>query len=241
MMDLEMRKGYFQAIQRRYFKAEKEEKGAILDEYCKNTGQNRKYVIRKLGVAYAVKALSFRKKRKPTYDRDVMVPLIKIWEILGHPCGQRLKPMVPEMIEILARCGELAVPEPVARQLATMGSATMDRRLKRQKEFLHKKRFSTTKPGYLLKKEIPIRLTEWDTRKVGYCEIDLVAHCGDSLYGEFIHTLDLVEIATGWTEQIAVMGKGQRNVFAALKQLRERTPFTWLGIDSDNGSEFINH
>lgn len=241
MMSLTMRKGYFEVIQARYLKSSREEKTGILDEYCKNTGQNRKYVIRKLSVKSKKTALVFRKKRKPTYGSNVILALIAIWKILDFPCGQRLKPVIPEMIEVLTRFGELKISELVALQLKTMGSATIDRRLKREREHLVRRRFVTTKPGYLLKRQIPIKLTQWDTHKVGYCEIDLVAHCGDRALGEFIHTLDLVEIATGWSEQMAVMGKGERNVFAALKKLRERTPFTWLGIDSDNGGEFINH
>src|SRR3989339_5096 len=122
-----------------------------------------------------------------------------------------------------------------------MSSATIDRRLKVPRKGEHNRRFSTTRPGSLLKAKIPIRLTTWDTKKIGYLETDLVAHCGASAFGEYGNTVSLTEIAVGWWEGEAILGKTQKATLEALKLMRLRTPFTWLGLDADNGGEFINY
>ena len=122
-----------------------------------------------------------------------------------------------------------------------MSSATIDRKLKHQKEVLHLLRSKVgPKPGSLLKRKIPIRLTEWDTSKMGYVEMDLVVHCGSSSFGEYINTLSTTQVFSGWWEAEATMAKSQQSTFQALKQIRERSPIDWKGLDSDNGSEFIN-
>ena len=238
-MKINMRKEYLKTIKPRYLGASKEEKSKILDEYCRNTGQNRKYVIRKLSPRVSSEPTQ-RKARKQIYDAPVIAKLVKIWEILDYPCGQRLAPMIPEMLKKLKSLDELETSEEVTRKLRKISPATIDRRLVHQKEYLHRRRFTTTKPGSLLKAQIPIKLTEWDLSKIGYVEVDLVAHCGDSVFGDYTNTLNLTEISSGWSEQAAVWGKGQRNTFQGLMALKQRTPFKWLGLDSDNGSEFIN-
>ena len=137
--------------------------------------------------------------------------------------------------------GELRVSDGVALQLKRMSSATIDRKLKHQREVLHLLRSKGgPQPGSLLKRKIPIRLTEWDTSKVGYLEMDLVVHCGSSTFGEYINTLSTTEVSSGWWEGEAITGKSQQSTFPALKRIRGRTPFDWKGLDSDNGSEFIN-
>lgn len=239
-MKINMRKEYLKTIKPRYLGASKEEKSKILDEYCRNTGQNRKYVIRKLSPRVSSEPTQ-RKARKQIYDAPVIAKLVKIWEILDYPCGQRLAPMIPEMLKKLKSLDELETSEEVTRKLRKISPATIDRRLVHQKEYLHRRRFTTTKPGSLLKAQIPIKLTEWDLSKIGYVEVDLVAHCGDSVFGDYTNTLNLTEISSGWSEQAAVWGKGQRNTFQGLMALKQRTPFKWLGLDSDNGSEFINN
>src|SRR3989339_449461 len=122
-----------------------------------------------------------------------------------------------------------------------MSSATIDRRLKVPRKGEHNRRFSTTRPGSLLKAKIPIRLTTWDTKKIGYLETDLVAHCGASAFGEYGNTVSLTEIAVGWWEGEAILGKTQKATLEALKLMRLRTPFTWLGLDADNGGGIINY
>ena len=234
------RNEYLRVIRESYFKARtRKEKTQLLDEYCRNTAQSRKYVIWK--IHKAVLKPKQRKKRKEQYNGQVKAALAKIWEIFDYPCGQRLKPILEVETDRLRELGEIEVTDEVAQKLKTLGSATIDRKLKHQRGVLHLLRSkSGPKPGYLLKQKIPIRLTQWDTSKVGYVEADLVVHCGCSSLGEYVNTISATEISSGWWEGEAIMGKSQEYVFWALKDERKRTPFGWKGLDSDNGSEFIN-
>jgi len=239
-MDMHSRSEYLKVARERYFRARtKKEKSQILDEYCSNTEQSRKYVIRKINRAdFRPKQ---RKRRKERYDGYVRAALAKIWEIFDCPCGQRLKPLLEMELDKLRQLGEIEIADDIALKLKMISPATIDRKLKHQREFLHLSRSKGgSKPGYILKQKIPIKLTEWDTSIVGYLEIDMVVHCGSSTLGEYINTLSTTEISSGWWEGEAIMSKSQEHSFWALKEIRERTPFDWKGIDSDNGSEFIN-
>jgi len=240
-MEMESRNQYLGVLRERYLRARaKKEKTQILDEYCRNTGQARKYVIRKIQPGIDLRPKQ-RKKRKQTYDGQVIAPLTKVWEIFDYPCGQRLKPILDVELDRLRHFGEVGVSNDVALKLTMMSSATIDRKLKHQREVLHLLRSKgVPRPGSLLKRKIPIRLTEWDTSKMGYVEMDLVVHCGSSTFGEYINTLSTTEVSSGWWEGEAIMGKSQESTFQALKKIRERAPFGWKGLDSDNGSEFIN-
>jgi hypothetical protein len=183
-MDMESRNQYLKVLRERYLKAKaKKEKTQILDEYCRNTSQARKYVIRKMQFGVDLRPKP-RRKRKQTYDGQVTTALARVWEIFDCPCGQRLKPILEVEIDRLIDLGELRVCDEVALKLKTMSSATIDRKLKHQREVLHLLRSKGgPKPGSLLKRKIPIRLTEWDTTKTGYVEMDLVVHCGASTFG----------------------------------------------------------
>lgn len=239
-MDMHSRNEYLKVIKENYFKAKtRKEKTELLDEYCRNTGQSRKYVIWK--IHKAVVKPKQRKRRKEQYDGQVTAALAKIWEIFDYPCGQRLKPLLRTEVDRLRELGEIAISDEVALKLKMMSSATIDRKLKHEREFLHLLRAKGgPRPGYLLKQKIPIKLTEWDTSKIGYMEVDLVVHCGSSTLGEYINTVSSTDVSSGWWEGEGIMGKSQEHSFWALKEIRKRTPFTWKGLDSDNGSEFIN-
>ena len=236
------RNEYLKELQQRYFHTRsKKEKSSILDEYLRNTHQNRKYVIRKIR-SFRSSAPRRRKKRKQIYDGYVRAALAKVWEIFDYPCGQRLAPLLKIEIVRLRQLEEIFIPNEVAEKLKTISPATIDRKLKHQREVLHLLRNrSSPKPSSLLYRKIPIRLTEWDTSKVGFLEIDLVNHCGSSTQGLYVCSLNTVEISSGWWEAEAVMGKGQDPTLEALKKIRERAPFPWCGIDSDNDAPFINH
>ena len=146
-----------------------------------------------------------------------------------------------DILEAFVRSGELSCPPHVVEMLRAMSAATIDRILRPDRAKTDLRGRSTTKPGTLLKSQIQIRTgTDWDDSRPGFIEIDLVAHCGDATRGEYCNTLDATDIATGWTETRAVRNKAQAHVFAALKDIRRALPFPLLGIDSDNGSEFIN-
>lgn len=241
-MSLHSRQEYLQKVKPRYLEAAKEEKSKMLDEYCANTKLDRKYVIRCLSAAVSLvkKIASNRKPRVCVYTNHEVFYLKKIWEILDYPCGARLKPMLGEMIVVLKRCQELIVPDEAAKKLCRIAASTIDVKLKKYKATIRRRFNGTTKPGSLLKNQIPIRTSSWEEKRPGYCELDTVAHCGDSAEGEFVNSLDLTDILTGWTEGAATMGKSEERIKNALDEAKQRLPFPLKAIDPDNGSEFIN-
>lgn len=229
-------------LREEYITATKRGKTKLLNEYVRNTGHNRKYVITRLNAENIWQTADrSRQVRKSIYGPEINAPLVACWKIFDFPCGQRLKPCLEAELERLRQFSEINVSDEVAEKLKKISSATIDRKLKAPRTAEHKRRFTTTRPGSLLKAKIPIRLTTWDTKKIGFLETDLVAHCGSSVFGEYGNTVSLTEIATGWWEGEAIMGKGQRATLSALKLMRQRTPFAWQGLDADNGGEFINH
>jgi hypothetical protein len=227
-------------IKQRYLKSGVQEKHNVLNEYCKVTGFNRKYATRILQAKHLYK--TSHKKRPLIYQPDLLSLIIKIWELLDYPCGKRLAPSLLTMAQALERSKEIIpITEYWQKQLRSISPNTLDRRLKRERIIrrLSKNR-GATRHGTLLKTSVPIRITNWNTRKIGFMEMDTVAHCGNSLSGQFIYSLDMVEIATGWSEQRAVMGKGQTCIVQAIEDIKQSIPFKLLGLDSDTGSEFVN-
>jgi transposase InsO family protein len=163
--------------------------------------------------------------------------------VLGGPTGKRLAPALADLVPALLAHGELPADPGVIDQVLAMSAATIDRRLKPYRTGLvAAKGRSLTRPGSLLKSSIPMKTWhEWDDTTPGFVEIDLVGHDGGDANGDFHYTLDVTDVATGWTEAITVKSKGERIVAAGLTRLQLRFPFAVLGIHSDNGSEFINH
>ena len=239
-MSIQTRKEYLKRVKKRYLKANKKEKSSMLSEFVKNTGYNQKYAIRILAPAHSYKNFSINRKVHYTYANEDIYWLKKIWEIMDYPCGQRLAPVLPEMISKLVQFKELSIPEITQEKLMYIGSSTIDSRLKPFKQEARRKINSTTKPGSLLKKQIPIRTISWNEQRIGYFELDTVAHCGDNASGEFICSLDITDILTSWTETEAIMGRAQKRIITGLNKIKERLPFELKAIDPDNGSEFIN-
>ena len=238
------KKELISATKARYLKSGKKHKGKILDEFCSSTGYARKYAIAVLAAGHDHNwaAQMGRKAREPKYGSDVILVVEKIWELLDFPCGVRLKPSLPEMYDTLARHKEISLNEKIRIQLAKIGAKTIDRRLKKERERRHLNRNrGITRHGSLLKSSIPIRITDWDTSIVGFTEIDTVAHNGGDPSGECAFTLDVTEIYSGWTEQYAVLGKGEKGVLKGLKNIRQSLPFSLKGLDGDNGGEIINY
>jgi IS30 family transposase len=228
-----------QAMRPRYLKADKAGKQHILDEFVAATGYHRKYAIRLLH--NGSKPKGWRKRgRSKTYQGEVVTVLEQIWEICGRICSKRLQPFLPEMVVVLERQGELVLTPEIKHLLLAMSRATIDRCLKPAR-FPERHGLATTKPGSLLKSAIPVRtFAEWDDAQPGFVEVDLVGHCGETTQGQYLCTLTVTDITTGWTECLALPNKTQAAVSQAITQLRQRLPFSLLGIDSDNGSEFIN-
>ena len=226
-----------------YLRATKGERGAVLDTLCSITGYSRDHAARLLRAGPVPRKQPTRKRTRPrSYDADVLFALRRIWATLDGICGKRLQAALPEMVQVMERCMELTVSARVRGKLLTISAATIDRLLAPDRARLSLKGRPGTKPGTLLKHQIPIKtFADWDDTRAGFVEIDLVGHDGGVLRGEYCQTLDVTDVATGWTETRAVRNKAQVHVFAALKEIRAALPFPVLGIDSDNGSEFINH
>lgn len=224
----------------RYRLAGKSVKTFMLNEFCGNTGYHRKYAIQLF--SHEPKEVKDKIGRSKKYDSglfaDVIIP---IWELLDYPCGTRLQPELINMAEAMARSNEIKITDEIKNQLKIISGKTLDRRLKKEIEIrkLNRSR-GTTRHGTLLRSSIPIRLTEWNRQELGFAEMDTVAHNGGDPSGEFIYSLDLVEIYSGWSEQYAVMGKGETRVAAAIDEIKNQVPFKLFGLDSDGGSEFIN-
>jgi len=244
MAELEMktRRQIIEKQRERYQKATKKKKGAILDGLCMTTGLSRCRVKHMLAEdKHSQQPKRKRPGRKPKYTEAVREALEWLWALMDFASGKRLVAGLGDMLEALGRAGELELEPETVGLLRGMSAATADRLLKPQKDRMRFRGISTTKPGTLLKKNIPIRLgTQWDDNVPGYMECDLVAHCGVSGAGEFANTLNMTDVCTQWTETRAVINKAQKHVFEGIVHIREHLPFPLLGIDSDNGSEFIN-
>jgi hypothetical protein len=235
------RRAVTKQMARRYRKASKALKGRMLDELCALTGWTRRHARRTLSEAISGRVKPPRRPRPRTYGEEVLEPLRFVWATLNGPAGKRLAPFMAEVVAALERHGELELEPGVRAKLLRISPATIDRALAPERRRLRVRGRQGTKPGSILKRQIPIRtFAEWDDRRPGFCEADLVAHDGGSGAGEFCQTLDLVCVATGWTEMRALPTKAQRWVFEALVDIREALPFPLLGLDSDNGGEFIN-
>ena len=237
----------------RYQKARKKDKSVILNEFIELTGYSRRYasyVLRSHGkkvwidertVAQGDVRKRIPRKKPKVYDATVEEALKKIWYIMDCMCGKRLAPVLREIVIRLERFREITLSEEVREKLFTISSSSIDRVLARERKRHQIKGRSHTKPGTLLKHQIPIRtFSDWNEKKPGFVEIDLVGHDGGDGHGDFAQTLDVTDVCTTWTETEAVRNKAQKWVFDALMAIGQRMPFPLLGIDSDSGGEFIN-
>jgi len=231
----------------RYLRSTKEEKKKILDEFCATTGYERKYAITKLKKLQMTPhfkdsiAGKHTRNRERIYDGYVEAVIEQIYEVLGGIGSRRIYPSLNTILEKGISFGHIKIDPITEMKVKAMSRSTLDRMIIRARERNAIKGISTTRPGVLLKSEIPLRVGVWEETDPGFFEIDLVAHCGDNASGMFISTLNTSDIATGWFESEPVMGKAQENILNGIQEITDRLPFVLSGIDSDNGSEFINH
>jgi len=229
---------YTKALKSRYLKGNRQTKKHILDEFCASTGYNRKSAIRMLTRGL----LGTRDKppgQKKQYDPKLLLPPLKfIWLATDQMCGTRLAAALPMWLPFYA--AKYGLEPDIKLKLLSASARTLDRLLKPLKH-RYPKRFSGTKPGSLLRSQIAIKTQQWDEKQPGYVEADTVAHCGTSLLGNFIWSITLTDIYSGWTENAAVWNKGAHGVLQQIKKIEQRLPFFILGFDSDNGGEFLNY
>ncbi len=227
---------YAAKMARRYGRADRAERRRLLDEFVAITGRHRKYAIVILGSA--PKRPRKRSGRPSRYAPEVTSALVAVWRAMDYPWSQRLRTMLPLWLPWARTLLSLDVATETL--LLAMSARTMDRLLRPHRANVRRRIYGRTKPGTLLKHQIPIRSERWDVSEAGWCEVDTVAHCGGSGDGEFVSSVNATDVASTWTETRAVLGKGQRYVVAALEEIRLALPFALRGIDSDSGSEFIN-
>lgn len=236
------KKEYAETVRLRYKKATRHEKTIILNEFCATCGYHRKHAIRVLKNIKHLKNHSKNKRGKPQYYKNDTIcnPLKKIWLKANLPCSKRLKTILPLWLPgYIQIFGEL--PKDTIDALLKISPSTIDRLLKPIRSHYSTHGRNTTKPGTLLRKQIPIKTNQWDESRPGFLEADTVAHCGTSTSGMFVYTVNFVDIATGWTEQRAVWGKGETGVLEQIKHIEHVLPFSILGFDCDNGGEFLNY
>jgi hypothetical protein len=221
-------------------KASKLIKKQILDEFCSICGYNRKYATRLLNSSVTIKSVNnlSRRGRKKVYDDPLIMEVIRdIWIVTNLPCSKNLK----EIIRLwLPFYNKHRLTDAIEQKLFSISPATIDRLMAPSRSKFNKMGLSTTKPGSILKKHIPVKTNQWDESMPGFLEADAIAHCGSSVAGMFVYTINCVDIATQWTEQRAVWGKGERGVKNSIQDIESHLPFPLKGFDCDNGSEFLN-
>ena len=230
---------YLEVIRTRYAAAPRATKSQLLTEVCATTGYHRKAAIRVLRQPPSVRRHHHRPGRPSPYNAAVAAVLARLWEAAGYPWSVRLKALLPLWLPWAKQ--RMAISPAMERALRTVSPSTIDRVLRARKRRMRRRLYGRTKPGTLLKHHIPVKTAHWDVTDPGFTEVDLVSHSGDSADGEFLQSLNLTDIFSGWVETRAVMGKGQAAVSAAIDEIRDALPFVLRALDSDNGAEFVNY
>ena len=240
-MSLRAKRELLGQIAARYREAGRAQRTVVLDEFVAATGYDRKYAIRLLSKPVLPLPGPIKRPRERSYGPAVQKALIYAWSTANYICAKRLVPFLPDLVASLERHGHLVIDGDVRARLLAMSAATADRILRAHRRGGRPYGVATTKAGTLLKHQVPLRtFSDWDEVKPGFFEADLVAHCGTQARGAFLYTLVLTDVCTGWTECIALRYKGQQSVIEGLARTRKLLPFPVLGMDTDNGSEFIN-
>jgi hypothetical protein len=237
------REQYLEEVRKEYVRAGKRGRSKLLNEARRRTRLNRKYLTRILNGAQATEAQqpTRRRTRRRSYGLAVLSSLMEVWEIFDYPCGQRLEPALKQEVERLREFGELRCSDTVAEQLRRISAKSIDRLLAREKQVRGLRRNRNPGVQRLNWERVPVKVAaDWDTQQIGNLQVDLVAHCGRSTGGDYIHTLSAVDIASGWWEGQAIAVRSQHETKLGLEQLRPRFPFRVKEIHPDNDSAMIN-
>ena len=228
-------------LKERYLAAGRQERSEILDAFCLATGYQRKHGLRVLGGRQRLPLTGLRRRRKARYGLEFQAALKILWETAGYICSDRLQPFLGDLIPLLEHHGQLKVDRSTRELLLSASLSTVERNLVPLRRGRIARKLSQTRPGALLRRQVPVIVGHWrELDRPGYLEIDLVSHSGEVAAGNWINTICATDLSTGWTERVAVMGKGQVRVLAAIRQIRDQLPFPLLGLHPDNGSEFLN-
>jgi hypothetical protein len=242
-MDMNSKKQYLKELQKEYLGATKKQKGELLNEAQKRTCLDRKYLTRRLcAKTHWVTSKRSKTSRSKEFGCDLIIHLVKIWDIFDKPCGQRLVPLIKEELERLRQFGEINVSNDQAEKLSKMSARTVDLLLNHEKEVRRLNLKYEKKRNPLLYQQIPTKMSdEWDRELLGQIQIDGVEHCGQTACGQYANTISHTDISSHWWEAVAVNGKGQTGTLGAIKLVRERFPYDWNEIHPDNGTSFINY
>ncbi len=225
----------------RYRDATGQQKSRILDEFVAATGYARKYAIHLLTQPELPPVQPLTRPRPRHYGSAVQAALALAWVAANEVCAKRLVPFLPDLVAALERHGHLTLSEETRTQLLRISPATADRLLQARRREGQPRGISTTTPGALLKRHVPVRtFTDWNDARPGFLEADLVAHCGTRAEGSYLYRLVLTDVSTGWTECLPLLHRSQEAVLQALDTARRLLPFPLLGLDTDNGGEFLN-
>lgn len=238
-MSMKSRREIVERLRTMYVRAGRKGRGRFLDQVCQLCGYERKYAIKVLGGKRPGPRGMPQGGARPKYTDPERRVVRQIWQWGDYPCGKRLAAMVPLWLPAYER-RQGGLPRTVRDKVLAISPASLDRLLAgdRAKVDTHR---GTTKPGRLLRSQIPVRCESWDTSRPGYLEADTVDHGGDSTAGSYMHSITYTDVYSGWVEQAAVWNKGAAGVLSRTRQIEAELPFPLLGFDSDNGSEFINH
>lgn len=230
---------YLIELKQKYYHASHQQKTQLLNDFCDFTKYHRKSALRLIHQKLSPKWKHPKTKVK-YYNLEVVDALLVLWRATDEICGERFQPFIPELLKKMTACDEISVSNETKEKLLQISIGHVKRIIRHQKRISVTRIRGTTRPGTLLKHQIAIRYGPWEEVDPGYFEMDTVAHSGETVVGNFIYSLNLVDISTGWTEQAAIWGKGERATLEQFKKIEERLPMKILGIDPDNGSEFIN-
>ena len=239
-MDMHSGREYPKRLQQWYFQCQsKKEKTSILNDYSRNTHQNRKYVISRINSSFSSRPKE-KRKRKRIYDGYLKAALTKLWGIFDEPWGQRLAPLLKTEVDRLRQQEEIFITNEVAEKLKRISPRTIDRALRRQKQALHLNRKYRQRRNPLIYQKISVKAGGWDRTIPGQVQVDLVEHCGSSASGYYANTVSMCDVAFGWWEGETVLGSGRERTCDALDKGRKRMPFEWVHLHPDNDSSFIN-